>query len=1581
MNTKESARTRSEVTKFFVLFLTFSLLLILPGLNGFSEEPVNFPDENLEEAIRDAIGKQSGDIYPSDLEGLEGLDAPDNGITNLEGVQHCVDLKELDLGKYDTSNNISDISALSELTNLRDLNLGGNEITDISPLSELTNLQWLWLPDNNISDISALSELTNLRDLYLGGNEITDISPLSELTNIGNSNTASSQDTQRASFTSTGVGSRKENRFASMDERMQKGLREVDLASSSETFYPDLNLSNNEITNIQPLVDNDGLDSGDQIDLRENYLAPFEGSENMKNIQTLIDRGATVKYEPQESTIELTEFVLQTAEPGIGEEVNLEYTLKNISDKVTSGQSVRIIIKNPSDDTVADKPLENVPKLNPDDTYTNQYSFTPSTKGEYTAKLEIKGGVETATITVPVGQEPVNFPDENLEQAIREAIDKPSGEIYPSDLEGLTELRVWDAGINELRGIEHCEDLAKLDLYNNNISDLSPLSSLTSLEILDLSANNITDISSMPDLTNLQRLSLGKNEISDISSLSNLTNLQLLTLGQNNISDITALSNLTNLQRLDLQGNSISNILPLSNLSNLQSLSLWHNKITDISSLSDLTNLQGLYLGNNNISDISSLSNLTNIGGSNTATGQGEELYATTGPGSQMEKGSAPMEEKTQSNLSQNEPQIVPPPPPTDLGLQNNEITNIQPLVDNSGINSGDKVYLQENYLDTSESSEDMKNIQTLIDRGADVEYEPQKEVNFWPHFSYTLKNLNPTDDTYSLSLQAKVGEDAPPIEDITFDWSFGDGSEATGQNVTHTFDGLGKTYYVTLEATAYGNTEKETMPVMGLGGLSYLLNESLSQSDNTKLKDLESSLSWSENSLERIYLASIKAALKVYSLAEEYGLVSATQMTDAVGKAYDQTIPVNTDKLGLDQLSDPASLFELEDDNPDKLLDQLPGFKLLFEKQSGTESQAEPRAAETVASLTLPELYNQMEELATFTEGILDELAPVVNDEDFELQIPTCQNCTPEKYVSFDNGEVAAVMAYIASYKAGTEALISYTPGEPVMNNVTINIDKYGGTSLEGTDAVADIIQDNFLSARGNGVLDLSGDGDGDSEEGFEVLPDSSLTLRDSSLLESARKNLLRAVGWLKVEINDMPTEPGRHDPPISWPVELELPWSKGLVAVNKSDLLGLLNDLEGSLKKSTEVEFDLDFDGEQEYTTKLNLASLANDPIDDLKTKLPDLVTTESSTDPLIVIRDYADGINSNWKIDGKLDYEEESLSLNLPDPTLGGTLPEGDLNELMGLLVFGSLPDVSRPDTKIPAGWNIISPPGRPPNPGPKAALGDDIKPLNLYYNYAPDKGYTVYPDDTKKTQLHWDQGYWTFLSEKSQAKMAVNVPSRDSKCRFTAEGWKLIGVPYSADWSRADFSAPKDFSTDGAGNVRLVSWDPTEGLYLNHYSDSSYVLDPWRGYWVYVEEASPSDPASFTVSKSPDPPPPPGTQSPLPQSVDPNQLDYPPVPSAEVDHVRTTAYPNPVIEKKEVTFSIQATDVERAKVTIMNSAGIEVYSSGYESGNELTWDLQSSGGRTVSNGVYLYRVMVKLENQQEMASEVRRLLVLK
>ena len=63
------------------------------------------------------------------------------------------------------------ISALNGLTNLETLDLrvinGGSELSDISPLSKLTNLRTLILWNNSINDISALSGLTNLEYLDL----------------------------------------------------------------------------------------------------------------------------------------------------------------------------------------------------------------------------------------------------------------------------------------------------------------------------------------------------------------------------------------------------------------------------------------------------------------------------------------------------------------------------------------------------------------------------------------------------------------------------------------------------------------------------------------------------------------------------------------------------------------------------------------------------------------------------------------------------------------------------------------------------------------------------------------------------------------------------------------------------------------------------------------------------------------------------------------------------------------------------------------------------------------------------------------------------------------------------------------------------------------------------------------------------------------------------------------------------------------------------------------------------------------------------------------------------------------------
>jgi Leucine-rich repeat (LRR) protein len=141
---------------------------------------VAFPDANLEASIRAVLNKPKGSLYTSDLERIAQLDARGRDISDLTGLEHCVNLRWLDLGNNDTS----DISPLAGIANLKELYLGDNNISDISPLAGLANLKELYLGDNNISDLSALFGLNNLKWLSLTNNNISDISVLAGLINL-----------------------------------------------------------------------------------------------------------------------------------------------------------------------------------------------------------------------------------------------------------------------------------------------------------------------------------------------------------------------------------------------------------------------------------------------------------------------------------------------------------------------------------------------------------------------------------------------------------------------------------------------------------------------------------------------------------------------------------------------------------------------------------------------------------------------------------------------------------------------------------------------------------------------------------------------------------------------------------------------------------------------------------------------------------------------------------------------------------------------------------------------------------------------------------------------------------------------------------------------------------------------------------------------------------------------------------------------------------------------------------------------------------------------------------------------------
>lgn len=139
-------------------------------------ERVRFEDQAIEDAVREAIGQEEGDLYSREIQDIEKLDVRNKKVKSLEGLQHLVNLKVLNLNW----NQIQDISPLAGLYSLEHLKLWGNQISDISPLSRLSRLEVLTLEDNRITDIESLAGLDRLQMLWLRKNNIRNLEPLLE---------------------------------------------------------------------------------------------------------------------------------------------------------------------------------------------------------------------------------------------------------------------------------------------------------------------------------------------------------------------------------------------------------------------------------------------------------------------------------------------------------------------------------------------------------------------------------------------------------------------------------------------------------------------------------------------------------------------------------------------------------------------------------------------------------------------------------------------------------------------------------------------------------------------------------------------------------------------------------------------------------------------------------------------------------------------------------------------------------------------------------------------------------------------------------------------------------------------------------------------------------------------------------------------------------------------------------------------------------------------------------------------------------------------------------------------------------
>jgi Leucine-rich repeat (LRR) protein len=218
----------------------------------------------------------------------------------------------------------------------------------------------------------------------------------------------------------------------------------------------------------------------------------------------------------------------------------------------------------------------------------------------------------------------VTFPDAAVEQAVRKATTRSTGDLRCADLCSMVSLSFAEPPSGgDLHGLECVINLTDLrinySVYGGTapdpqptISDLTPLTGLTRLTTLYLSYNAIADLRPLAGLTNLTSLDLRGNQIVDITALAPLTGLTHLDIGQNHIRDVSALTRMTGLYDIALDHNEISQ--GLEALSRYTSVNLASNQVSDLSPFARFPNLGALYLNDNRVTDLGPLAGYATLG-------------------------------------------------------------------------------------------------------------------------------------------------------------------------------------------------------------------------------------------------------------------------------------------------------------------------------------------------------------------------------------------------------------------------------------------------------------------------------------------------------------------------------------------------------------------------------------------------------------------------------------------------------------------------------------------------------------------------------------------------------------------------------------------------------------------------------------------------------------------------------------------------------------------------------------------------------------------------------------------------------
>jgi Leucine-rich repeat (LRR) protein len=545
----------------------------------------------------------SGDVMISDLSPLSKMSALQE--VNLKGTP------------------VSDLMPLRNLNNLRILNISNTAVSSLDPLHYCTHITALNIKGTGIPDLGLLVNFPSLQDLDLSNTKIFSLAPISALDSIDDlrlSYTPVSDLSPLATLVKIELLNISSTKVTSLEPL--KNISGLRILQADSTGISSLKALDNLVLLQRIYCDYTSLPKQEAISFMLNHphaFLVFESAELAKwwngmnpDWQSLLSHFTELSNPPSKE--QLHKLILVDS-------LNIVGRMNIKSLEPTSMLSLLRVLYASSTGVSDIGPLKNLTNLQT--LYLNNTSLSSLQPLSGLPKLKAISieNTQVADLSPLYGMKDLAFMyADNSLVVLKEAnklIDKDPGCLL---IFQTFENNNWWKGLNkawqdvfiaaeELKGqpdklqLQQIANLEELSIAENfSISDLTPVQKLTRLKDLSFTGTTVNSLEPLRNILTLESLHCEKNPITDLTPIAGLPKLKDLDFSNSQVEELEPIQNMTQLESLKFSGTPVKKLKYLVNLTGLKLLELYNTKVSSLDELENIRLLENLKIFNTKIS-------------------------------------------------------------------------------------------------------------------------------------------------------------------------------------------------------------------------------------------------------------------------------------------------------------------------------------------------------------------------------------------------------------------------------------------------------------------------------------------------------------------------------------------------------------------------------------------------------------------------------------------------------------------------------------------------------------------------------------------------------------------------------------------------------------------------------------------------------------------------------------------------------------------------------------------------------------------------------------------------------------------